>query len=64
MEPRFRSNVREARPDEPIEENWRPLGPALDDFEPRGEQLAPWPDDFTVLYWWRSTYWRHSPLDG
>ena len=34
------------------EPSWRPVGPR-DRFEPRGRLLAPWPEDRTVLYWWR-----------
>jgi len=33
--------------------HWRPINPRQDTFEPRGVQLADWPDDRTVLYWWR-----------
>jgi hypothetical protein len=32
---------------------WRPIDAGRDRFEPRGGQLAPWPEDCTVLYWWR-----------
>ncbi|WP_204745162.1 CPCC family cysteine-rich protein [Glycomyces paridis] len=31
---------------------------ATDDFEEVGDRAADWPDDRTVLYWWRPTYWR------
>lgn len=37
---------------------WRPADPDRDRFEPRGEKITDWPDDPTVLYWWRPTYWR------
>ncbi|GIG63575.1 hypothetical protein Lfu02_79470 [Longispora fulva] len=33
--------------------HWRPINPRRDRFEPSGAQLAPWPEDRTVLYWWR-----------
>ncbi len=40
---------------------WRPID-GRDRFEPRGRQLALWPDDHTVLYWWRrrpgSAWWE------
>ncbi|WP_327008845.1 CPCC family cysteine-rich protein [Dactylosporangium sp. NBC_01737] len=32
---------------------WRPIDPNRDRFEPAGGHLAAWPDDRTVLYWWR-----------
>lgn len=37
---------------------WRPVDPAVDDFEPKAEEHAPWPKDRTVLYWWRPEFWR------
>ena len=58
MEYRFTGIVRGAAPDEPLDEGWRPIDPALDDFEPRGVASAPWPGDLTMLYWWRPTFWR------
>ncbi|MEU5565054.1 CPCC family cysteine-rich protein [Micromonospora musae] len=33
--------------------HWRPIDPGRDTFEPSLCQLAPWPEDLTVLYWWR-----------
>jgi hypothetical protein len=57
MEERFRSNVRPPEPDEPIDHGWRPID-ARDSFEPLAVQERPWPDDLTVLYWWRPTFWR------
>ena len=51
-------NVRVATPDEPIEIGWRPVSLTIDSFEPKGVQVTPWPDDLTVLYWWRTTFWR------
>lgn len=32
---------------------WRPIDDSRDRFERRGGNLAPWPEDRTVLYWWR-----------
>ena len=58
MEARFMDNVRVATPDEPIEIGWRPVSLTIDSFEPKGVQVTPWPDDLTVLYWWRTTFWR------
>jgi hypothetical protein len=35
------------------EPGWRPITAGRDSFEPHDGQLAPWPEDRTVLYWWR-----------
>ncbi|WP_433389579.1 CPCC family cysteine-rich protein [Micromonospora sp. KLBMP9576] len=43
------------------EPHWRPIDLGRDTFEPTLCQLAPWPDDRTVLYWWRyrdAAAWR------
>ncbi|MFD8498067.1 CPCC family cysteine-rich protein [Amycolatopsis sp. NPDC059657] len=50
--------VHSARPDQPIEAEWRPINLTIDNFEAKAEQNAPWPDNLTVLYWWRPTFWR------
>ena len=47
---------------ERVESGWRPLDPDIDNVEQpqRGEDYSlsyPWRDR-TVLYYWRSTYWR------
>ena len=47
---------------EEVEHGWRPLNPDRDNIEhpSRGNSYGdsyPWPDT-TVLYYWRSTYWR------
>jgi hypothetical protein len=55
-----RVHVRPATDDEPIEPGWRPIDLDRDSFEPPGEQDSPWPEDATVLYWWRSSYWRRD----
>jgi hypothetical protein len=60
MESRFLSNVRSAQRDEPVEVGWRPLDPAIDNFERKGDDTAQWPGDLTVLYWWRPTFWRRD----
>jgi hypothetical protein len=39
---------------------WRPIDLERDSFEPEGKQDAPWPEDPTVLYWWRPTFWRRD----
>ncbi|MFI6440069.1 CPCC family cysteine-rich protein [Streptomyces sp. NPDC050759] len=62
-EQRFVTKVRPPGDDEPLEQNWRPIDPDRDHFEPRGRQEAPWPVDCTVLYWWRQRdtgFWRRS----
>ncbi|MEA3275496.1 MAG: CPCC family cysteine-rich protein [Pseudomonadota bacterium] len=48
--------------DEEIDRGWRPLDPEVDNVErpSRGNDYGdsyPWRDT-TVLYYWRSTYWR------
>ena len=58
MEQRFVHLVRAATEGEPIDPGWRPVDLALDSFEPGGVHDRPWPEDLTVLYWWRPTFWR------
>ncbi|MEU5263205.1 CPCC family cysteine-rich protein [Amycolatopsis sp. NPDC021455] len=58
MEYRFTGIVRMAALDEPLDDGWRPIDLAVDDFEPRGVHDAPWPADMTSLYWWRPNFWR------
>jgi hypothetical protein len=60
MEERFIGNIRPPSSDEPLEVDWRPIDPTIDRFEPRGSQERPWPDDSTVLYWWRASFWRRT----
>ncbi|MEU8950001.1 CPCC family cysteine-rich protein [Streptomyces sp. NPDC048489] len=59
-ERRFLDRVREPIVDEPIDEGFRPIEPAVDPFEEVYVQEEPWPEDRTVLYWWRETFWRRS----
>jgi hypothetical protein len=55
-------HVRPAAPNEPLEAGWYPLAPtALAYFEPVDDHSEPWPQDRTVLYWWRATFWRTQP---
>lgn len=54
--PRRAGRGRPPAPDELRDNGWRPLDPALDNFET--EPGGVWPTDYTTLYWWRSTYWR------
>jgi hypothetical protein len=58
MEFRFTGIVRMPHVSEPLDDGWRPIDLAVDDFEPVGVRDAPWPDDMTALYWWRPTFWR------
>ncbi|AEE47593.1 CPCC family cysteine-rich protein [Cellulomonas fimi] len=60
MESRFVGHVRAADESEPLDEGWRPIDLAVDHFEARGVQKAPWPADLTTLHWWRPTFWRHG----
>ncbi|MFB9413942.1 CPCC family cysteine-rich protein [Dactylosporangium matsuzakiense] len=60
---RSRRHTRPALNDEPLESAWRPIDPDRDRFEPHNVALAPWPDDRTLLYWWRyhdTGFWRHT----
>ena len=53
-------HVRAATDDDPVEPGWRPIDLQQESFEPEGVQEAPWPEDSTVLYWWRPTFWRRD----
>jgi hypothetical protein len=58
-----RRRVRPAGDDEPQDTTWRAIDQNRDHFEPCGVTLAPWPDDRTVLYWWRyrdTGLWRRT----
>jgi len=60
-EKRNADNTRQPDNDENREEGWRPIIPERDNIEQphRGEDYATsYPQDTTVLYYWRSTYWR------
>ncbi len=56
-EERFRDRVVEPG-DLPRDSGFRPIDLDRDAFEPTHEQRAPWPEDRTVLYWWRPGFWR------
>jgi hypothetical protein len=60
MEYRFTGLVRMATASEPVDDGWRPIDLAVDDFEPRGVAEARRLDDYTTLYWWRPTFWRRG----
>jgi hypothetical protein len=54
-------HVRAANDDEPLDPGWRPVDLERDHFEPLDQRDAPWPEDRTVLYWWRyrdAGFWR------
>lgn len=51
--------VRPPGPNDQRESGFRSLSDASG-FEPRGKKVAPYPDDPTTLYWWRSTWWRRK----
>ncbi|MFC0436460.1 CPCC family cysteine-rich protein [Kutzneria buriramensis] len=59
-EERFSASVRTAAKIEPVHELWRRIDLARDDFEETLSELAQWPSDRTVLYWWSDRYWRRS----
>ena len=53
IEERFIGNVRRPSLDEAIDDGWRVIS-EQDCFENMNTQeQSPWPDDLTVLYWWR-----------
>lgn len=52
-EPRLRQFVRPPTSGEGRDPGWRPIDMQLDDFA--SQQGLPWPEDGTVLYWWRPT---------
>ncbi|MFC4561965.1 CPCC family cysteine-rich protein [Nocardiopsis mangrovi] len=41
------------------EEGFRPIDRDGDNFEPTYVQESSWPEDRSVLYWWRPTFWRN-----
>ncbi|MDT3395094.1 CPCC family cysteine-rich protein [Streptomyces sp. B1866] len=42
----------------PIDVGFRPADPEVDNFEPTRVMEADWPEDRTLLYWWRPRFWR------
>ncbi|MGW1942025.1 hypothetical protein [Streptomyces goshikiensis] len=62
-EVRFLEQVRPPDGDEPLDPNWRPIDLSRDRFESWAARVAAWPDDLTVLYWWRyrdNGFWRRG----
>jgi Cysteine-rich CPCC len=58
IEERFVGDVRPPNTNEPLEPGWRPIHGG-DPFE-GPDDSAPWPDDRTLLYYWRPTFWRKA----
>lgn len=56
IEPSFADDVRAPTALEPLDPEWRPIDDR-DVFEAPDES-APWPEDRTVLYYWRQNFWR------
>lgn len=63
-EPRFAEKIRSPRRDEPLDPGFRPIDTSVDSFEETSVQEAPWPEDRSVLYWWRPTFWRRSKSEA
>jgi len=61
IEERFAGDVRKPTDTEPLDPTWRPIHDS-DPFEGPDDSAA-WPEDKTMLYYWRPTYWRkaHAP---
>ena len=54
----FQTAVRPLNENDEREPGWRPIMDE-DPFE-AAPSSTPDPDDRTLLYWWRSTYWRRG----
>jgi hypothetical protein len=52
----FVGDVRAPTPEDDRDPMWRPINEG-DAFE-GPDDSAPWPDDRTLLYYWRPTFWR------
>lgn len=59
IEPAFVGDVRKPNAAEPLDPEWRPIRES-DAFEAPDES-APWPEDRTLLYYWRASFWRLTP---
>lgn len=49
---------RPTRADYPRDPDWRPVDRDVDSFEAIDVAESDWPEDPTVLYYWRPTFWR------
>ncbi|WP_308282210.1 CPCC family cysteine-rich protein [Streptomyces lichenis] len=56
-EPRFAGSARQRTGGEEPPSGWRPIDLARDAFEKESTQMAPWPPDRTVMYWWTKRFW-------
>ncbi|WP_167944509.1 CPCC family cysteine-rich protein [Micromonospora profundi] len=57
-ETRFADKVRSPSRDEALDRGFRPIDISVDSFEETSVQEESWPEDRSVLYWWRPTFWR------
>ena len=60
-ENRSQHEVRRPFNDDPRDDEWRPIDPNKDNIEqPRSgiDYATSYPQDPTILYYWRDTYWR------
>lgn len=58
---RHKVRTRAPVPGERRDEQWRPVDPRSDNIERPGRGIdysTSYPEDTTVLYYWRPTYWR------
>lgn len=65
-ERRLLGHLRGATAEEPQDPGWRPIDQDRDSFENLDVKEGPWPppDERTVLYWWRPTFWRRGRLEA
>lgn len=59
IEERFKGDVRPPLPEETLDPAFRLIA-ETDSFEEPNDR-ADWPDDATVFYYWRPTFWRRKP---
>jgi hypothetical protein len=57
---RFSELVRAPGEGEVMDDGFRIVNVEIDEFEPTCTQEVPWPEDRSVLYWWRSNFWRRK----
>ncbi|WP_343076170.1 CPCC family cysteine-rich protein [Natronoglycomyces albus] len=58
QKPKIISLARSYEKTEEKEEGFRNIDLERDNFESEFETTSPWPNDWSTLYWWRTTYWR------
>lgn len=59
-EEHFHRHVRPPTPEEPRENEWRPIDQDLDCFESNEMPFRLGPTDTSTFYWWRPTFWRRQ----